>query len=386
MNRRGFLAASAGVLAVGALSETILRAAPASAPDGMQYAPRQAMPKSVVKPGEFVIAASHLDHGHIYAQCKALIDAGATLKWVYEPDEKKRAAFLKRHPGLKVARAYDEILDDPEVRLVTTAAIPCERGPLACRAMEAGKDYFTDKPPFTTLTQLAQARETAARTGRKYMVYYSGRIHSEAGVFATGLVRDGAIGRVLQVICLAPHRLNAAKRPRWFFEREKYGGILCDLGSHQFEQFLAYTGADDATVSASAVANFNNPDHPGLEDFGEALAIAPNGASLYTRVDWFTPAGLGAWGDGRVFILGTKGTIELRGYIDVARERTENHVYIVDEKNERHLNVTGQTGFPFFGQLILDCLNRTENAMTQTRAFKAAELSLAAQAAARRLA
>ena len=37
------------------------------------------------------------------------------------------------------------------------------------------------------------------------------------------------------------------------------------------------------------------------------------------------------------------------------------------------------TGYPFFGQLILDCLNRTENAMTQEHAFKAAELCLTAQ-------
>lgn len=385
INRRDFLAAGAGLLATSALSGTLLRSAPAaaSASDGMQYTP-QGKPKPVVKPGGFVIAAAHLDHGHIYAQCNALIDAGATLKWVCEPDAKKRDAFVKKYPYIKVARSYDEILDDPEVRLVTTAAIPCDRGPLGCRAMEAGKDYFTDKPPFTTLDQLARAKETAARTGRKYMVYYSGRIHSEAGVFATDLIRQGAIGRVLQVTCLAPHRLNASARPKWFFERAKYGGILCDLGGHQFEQFLAYANVTDATVNTSAVANFNNPAYPGLEDFGEALATAPNGARIYTRVDWFTPDGLGAWGDGRVFILGTKGTIELRNYIDVARERTENHVYIVDEKSERHLNVTGQVGFPFFGQLILDCLNRTENAMTQAHAFKAAELSLIAQANASR--
>ncbi|MDR1011148.1 MAG: Gfo/Idh/MocA family oxidoreductase, partial [Opitutaceae bacterium] len=295
------------------------------------------------------------------------------------------AAFIKRHPGIKIARALDEILDDREVRLVTTAAIPCDRGPIGCRVMDAGKDYFTDKPPFTTLEQLARAKETASRTGRKYIVYYSGRIHSEAGVFATDLVRQGTIGRVIQVLCLAPHRINIPARPAWFFEREKYGGILCDLGGHQFEQFLTFANVTDATVNDSAVGNFDNPAHPGLEDFGEAQATAPNGAGIHMRVDWMTPDGLGAWGDGRVFILGTKGFIELRTYIDIARERTENHVYIADEKSERHLNVTGQTGFPFFGQLILDSLNRTENAMTQAHAFKAAELSLIAQANARRL-
>ena len=42
-----------------------------------------------------------------------------------------------------------------------------------------------------------------------------------------------------------------------------------------------------------------------------------------------------------------------------------------------------QVGIRFwilFGALVLDCLNRTENAMTQAHAFKAAELCLKAQA------
>ena len=37
------------------------------------------------------------------------------------------------------------------------------------------------------------------------------------------------------------------------------------------------------------------------------------------------------------------------------------------------------TGYPYFSDLILDCLNRTENAMTQSHAFKAAELAVRAQ-------
>jgi predicted dehydrogenase len=251
--------------------------------------------------------------------------------------------------------------------------------------MEAGKDYFTDKTPFTTLDQLDRAKAVVARTGRKYAVYYSERLHVESAMFATDLVAGGAIGRVIQVLGLGPHRLGKPARPAWFFEKEKYGGILCDIGSHQFEQFLTYAGATDATVTQAAVGNFANADTPEFEDFGEASLLGNNGTSNYIRVDWFNPAGLSTWGDGRTVILGTKGYIELRKYVDVAREKTGDHVYIVDEKGEQHLNVTGQVGFRFFGQLILDCLNRTETAMTQAHAFKAAELCLRAQMAARKI-
>lgn len=387
MNRRIFLAQSSGALTAATLAAPAV-AAPAATPvqkaDGMNYAPR-GKPNPVVRPGEFVIAAAHLDHGHVYGQCNGLIEAGATLKWVYEPDPVKLQAFRVAFPQVKAARSLAEILDDPEVKLVTAAAVPSERGPLGCQVMEAGKDYFTDKTPFTTLDQLAQARSVVARTGRKYFVYYSERLHVESAMYATDLVAGGAIGRVVQVIGLGPHRLNKPSRPAWFFERAKYGGILCDIGSHQFEQFLTFSGATDAEVLEASVGNFANPETPELEDFGMASLLANNGATNQIRVDWYTPAGLSTWGDGRTFILGTQGYIELRKYVDVGREKSGDQVYLVDGQGEHHFSVAGQVGFRFFGEFILDCLNRTEKAMTQAHAFKAAELCLRAQAAARRL-
>lgn len=352
--------------------------------DGMNYAP-QGKAAPVVKPGEFVFAAAHLDHGHIQGQCNGLTEAGATLKWIFDPDPEKVDALRVHFPDAKVARSLDEILDDDEVRLVAAAAVPCDRGPIGCKVMRAGKDYFTDKTPFTKVQQLHEAHQVVKETRQKYMVYFSERLHVESAVHAGTLVHGGAIGKVVQVLGLGPHRLGKASRPDWFFEFEKYGGILCDIGSHQFEQYLFFSGATDATVTNAAVGNFANPDKPELEDFGEASLVGDNGTSNYIRVDWHTPDGLGTWGDGRTIILGTKGYIELRKYIDVGREATGDHLYLVDGDGEQHIHVAGKVGFPFFGQLIQDCLNRTENAMTQEHAFKAAELCLKAQTAARRL-
>ena len=351
--------------------------------DGMTYAP-QGKPAPVVAPGDFVFAAAHLDHGHIYGMCGGLLEAGATLRWVYDPDPAKVEAFRERYPEVRTARALDEILNDPEVHLVAAAAVPNERGPLGLQVMAAAKDYFTDKGPFTTLKQLADARRAVTETGQKYLVYYGERLHSECAMFAGDLIDEGAIGRVIQVLGLGPHRLNAPSRPTWFFEKEKYGGILADIGSHQIEQFLTYTGAADAVVASARVANFNNPATPELEDFGETNLVADTGASGYFRVDWFTPDGLASWGDGRTFILGTDGYIELRKYTELARSGGGDQLYLVDGKGEQHMEVSGKVGFPFFGQLILDCLNRTENAMTQAHAFRAAELCLKAQALADR--
>lgn len=353
--------------------------------DGASYAP-DPMPRPVVAEGEFGFAVTNLDHGHIYGMTNGLLGAGATLTWVYDPDPAKVAAFQAQFPQARVARSQAEILEDPGVRLVAAAAVTSERCALGLTVMDAGKDYFTDKAPLTTLDQLAAAREATARTGRKYAVYYSERIHVEAAVLAGQLIGQGAIGRVLQFIGLGPHRLRPETRADWFWVKEKYGGILCDIGSHNFEQMLFYTGASDATVTDSSIANYNHPEHPELDDFGDAHIVTDNGATGYCRVDWFTPDGLSNWGDGRSFILGTEGYIELRKYLNVATADGPGHVFLVDQQGEHHLNAHGSVGYPFFGDLVLDCLNRTENAMTQEHAFKAAELSVIAQQQARVLA
>lgn len=212
--------------------------------DGMNYAPKS-KPQPVVQPGEFVFAAAGLDHGHIYGMCNGLIEAGATLKWVYDPDSTKLDKFVRQYPQVKIAPTLETLLTDDEVKLVAGAAIPNERCALGIKVMDAGKDYFTDKVPLTTLEQLAAAKEHALRTGRKYAVYYSERLHVESAVFAGQLVRDGAIGQVIQTLGMGPHR-EGKGRPDWFYEKERFGGILCDIGSHQIEQFLFYTSNSDA--------------------------------------------------------------------------------------------------------------------------------------------
>jgi predicted dehydrogenase len=345
--------------------------------NGMTYAPK-GEENVVCGKGDFRFGVIGLEHGHIFGMCNGLMEAGGELVSVYDPDEAKVAAFCKTYPGVTIAASELEVLEDARLQMVASASVPSDRCSLGLRTMQHGKDYFTDKPPLTSLAQLEAARQKVSETGRKYAVYYSERLHVEAAVHAGQLIRDGAIGRVLQVVGLGPHRLNASSRPPWFWDKNKYGGIICDLGCHQIEQFVHWTDAKSAKLLHSKIANYS-ADHPGFEDFGDATFVADNGATHYMRVDWYTPSGLGAWGDGRTFVTGTHGYLELRKYLDVARDPQGDHVYLVDEKGEHHIAVHGKIGFPFFGEFVLDCLNRTEKAMTQEHAFLAIELALLAQ-------
>jgi predicted dehydrogenase len=324
-----------------------------------------------------------LNHNHIYGMTDLLLQAGGELAAFFASESELVTEFATRYPQAPRARSATEILESSSIELIVSASIPDERAGLGVAAMRHGKDYLVDKPGFTTLDQLAAARAVQRATGRIYSVCYSERFQNRATIRAGELVRSGAIGRPLQTVGLGPHRLTAASRPAWFFERARYGGILTDIGSHQADQFLFFTGSTSGEVVASQVANFAHPEHPELEDFGDML-LRGDGGSGYVRVDWFTPDGLGTWGDGRLTILGTDGFIELRKNIDLAGRPGSDHLFLVDKRQTRYIDCR-DGDLPFGRQLLNDVRDRTQTAMTQAHAFLASELALQAQALARPL-
>jgi predicted dehydrogenase len=330
-------------------------------------------------------AAIGLDHRHIYHQVGRLLDLGAVCKGYHTRDSAlPLEGFTERFPDLPRVRDVRALLDDPEIQLIVTAAIPSERAEIAQDAMRHGKDVMVDKPGVITKAQLADIVRLQRETGRIWSVNFSERFEVRAMTRATELVRAGAIGRVVQTIGLGPHRLNRALRPDWFFRRAEAGGILADIGSHQIDQFLHFTGSDDAEITASAVANYANPNDPELEDFGEIL-LRSDRASGYIRVDWYTPDGLPTWGDGRCTILGTEGYIELRKYVDIAGREGTDHLFLVDRNGTRRVDCSNAP-LPYYQRLIADVFARTETAMAQAYCFKVCELALEAQARAVRLA
>ncbi|MCW5849099.1 MAG: Gfo/Idh/MocA family oxidoreductase [Anaerolineae bacterium] len=324
-----------------------------------------------------------INHNHINGQVNLMLRAGATLTTFYAPEDDLAATFAQTYPQARRVSTPDAILDDPNIQLVVSAGIPAERAPLGIQVMQHGKDYMSDKPGFTTLDQLAEARRVQAETGQIFSICYSERFENKATVKAGELVQAGAIGRVVQTIGLGPHRINLPTRPAWFFVKEQYGGILCDIASHQMDQFLFFTGSTQADVVASQVANYKYPQYPGLEDFGDAV-LRGNGGTGYVRVDWYTPDGLPTWGDTRLTVLGTEGYIEVRKNADIAGRPGANHLFLVNHQGVQYHDCN-DVELPYGRQLVNDILNRTETAMPHAHAFLASELALKAEAQAARL-
>ncbi|ESQ74908.1 Gfo/Idh/MocA family protein [Asticcacaulis sp. AC402] len=385
--RREFLLA-AGLTPVAMMGAGVPEAALAAGQAAIETLPvlPEEQPKHKIRFG--VVGMSH---DHIYGMAAAVMRGGGELvsAWGSEPD--KLANFTKRFPNVPIKATQDEIINDPSLQVILTSQVPNERTQIGLRAMRAGKDVLADKPGIITLKELAEVRKAIKSTGRMYKIQYSERLDVRAAVHAGELIRQGAIGTVIQTINLAPHQIfqnggdagGGGGRPDWFWDDTRFGGILADIGSHQVDQFLYYTGSTKAEIVTSQVANLKHPDRPKFQDFGDMMLRSDRGFG-YIRLDWFTPKGLGTWGDGRLFILGTDGYIEARKYINVGVEKKGNLLIVVNQQGTRVIDCTNGP-LPFGPQFVDDVVNRTHTAQDQDQALLAAELSIKAQKNAKRI-
>ena len=334
------------------------------------------------KPPRIRFSVISINHPHIYGMIDTVIKGGGELVSVYAKEPELIAAFSKKYPQAKPARTPKEILEDNSIQLVLSSGIPVDRAPLGIEVMQHGKDFLVDKPGITTLEQLAEVRRVQKETRRSYTIFIE-RLESSTIPKAGALIKAGAIGRVIQTIGLGPHRINPQTRPAWFFDKKYFGGIITDLASHQFDQFIYFTGSTEVEIVAAQAGNLNHPQYPAFEDFGDVMLKGDKGTG-YLRVDWFSPDGLKSFGDGRQTILGTEGYIELRKTVDLSGRQGGDHLFLVNQKENLYIDCSKEP-LLFSERFVNDILNRTETAITQEEVFLAAALGLKAQAKATEL-
>ncbi|MFK8075461.1 MAG: Gfo/Idh/MocA family protein [Granulosicoccus sp.] len=175
------------------------------------------------------VAVIGIDHRHIFGQLQRMLSTGCTCKgWWTEGQPDLCEDFIKRFPDIPRVENREELLRDPDIHLILIADVPAKRAERAIEAMQSAKDVMTDKPGCTTLDQLNAIKNVVAETERIWSIDFSERFEVPAVTRAAKLVKEGAIGTVVQTVGLGPHRLNRHTRPDWFFEEHQYGGILCD--------------------------------------------------------------------------------------------------------------------------------------------------------------
>jgi predicted dehydrogenase len=331
------------------------------------------------------VGVAGLDHDHGLMLAGRLRLAGARLVAFHATTPRDRFALSALGlPGRAVARTIDEIIEADDIDVVVTAAVPDQRGDIAVRALRAGKHVVADKPGVTTLDDLARIDAAASETGRRWWVLFGERFENRAVSEACERARLGDIGQVVSVLGLGPHRMGAAGRPDWFWEPSRTGGILVDIGAHQADQFLAATGAGtgdgDVHVVSSAVGNVASTAHARMEDIG-MMVLGGAGAIGTHRVDYLSPKGLRTWGDGRLMIVGTEGTFEVRTNVDVGGKRGGQHLIVTDGRGVRRIAVKSRS-VDWATRLLDDVRDGTDTLVAHDHTVAVSRITLTAQAAA----
>ena len=324
------------------------------------------------------LAVLGIDHGHIFDMLDEMIKEGCNCNHFWtEGSPLTLKEFNNKYPNIKRIENKNEILKNDKIDMILISSVPKNRAALSIESLKSGKDVMVDKPGCTTLNQLDDLKRTVKETGKIWSVNFSERFHVAAVAKAEELVAEGKIGKVKQTMGSGPHRQGNYERPDWFYERESYGGIITDIGSHQIHQFLVFTNSDDVKITHALVENTTKKQLPGFQDFGE-INLTGNGGHGYIRLDWFTPDALQTWGDGRLFILGDKGFIEIRKYTDLAKSDSGNHLYYANNEEVKHIDCN-DVKLPYFRNLINDVLDRTESACSQELTYLTMELAIKAQ-------
>ena len=324
------------------------------------------------------LAVLGIDHGHIFDMLDEMIKEGCNCNHFWTKGSPLTLKeFNQKYPNIKRVENKSEILENDKIDMILISSIPKDRANLSIEALKSGKDVMVDKPGCSSLDQLDNLKQAVKETGKIWSVNFSERFHVAAVAKAEELVAEGKIGKVKQTMGTGPHRQGNYERPDWFYDRESYGGVITDIGSHQIHQFLVFTGSNKAKVTHALVENTTKKQFPGFQDFGE-INLTGNGGHGYIRLDWFTPDALPTWGDGRLFILGDKGFIEIRKYTDLAKSDSGNHLYYANNEEVKHLDCKN-VKLPYFRNLIEDVLNRSETACKQELTYLTMELAIKAQ-------
>lgn len=336
---------------------------------------------SAAGPVRFAVVGA--DHLHLFQLVAGLVRAGAAPA-AHTADGDLVAGYAGWQAGSE-QRDLQSILEDADIDLVVTVGVPSGRAAVAVAAIGAGKSVLSDKPGVTTRAQLDGLRAALdGRAGRPWTVLFTERFENRAVSRAVQLVHEGAIGQVVHVAGAGPHSLHADGRPDWFWDPARSGGILVDIGSQQVDQFVAVAAPDDPAsvqVGASRVGNVSCAERPAMQDTGTMTLLAPGVVGEH-RVDWLAPAGLGTWGDARLTITGTAGTVEVRANVDVDGRPGGEHLLLVDTGGARRIDVSADP-LPWPELLVADLADGGERLMTQDHVLAVCDLALRAREQAR---
>ncbi len=256
------------------------------------------------------IAFAGLRHGHIYVLYNmAKEHKDYNITGAFEADDAARAQAEQNGVACKY-NSYQELLADDEVEVVALGGCYGDRGKMAIEALGAGKHVISDKPLCTRLEELDEIQNAAAKNNK--MVSCMLTMRYEPMIIAVkSLIASGELGEINNIYFGGQHPLQYGRRPAWYFEEGKHGGVISDIAIHGID-ILKYwfDGAID-TINGARCWNKYAESEPSFKDSAQLMLTMTNGAGVIADVSYAIPDGiefgLPYYWDFTVW--GTKGTL-----------------------------------------------------------------------------
>ena len=246
-------------------------------------------------------------HAHIGIFIEEMLSLGHHCTGIYEPDNRPLAEHLAQKYGLPLA-------GDPETLLaadvVGCASVNQEKMDVIELCERHGKPIMIDKPAVTSREGLDRLRRVFERGRIQVGMLLTERFRPEIRL-AREWIERGELGELVHISMRKPHRLNPESRPAWHFSKDQSGGIIIDLLVHDFDLLRFFTG-QEVSSSSGFMSKSMLPEHPTFYDAAGLQVVMDQGITAQLYADWHTPPTCWTWGDGRIFLTGTRGTAEIR--------------------------------------------------------------------------
>lgn len=249
------------------------------------------------------------EHSHISTFIGEMLEQGHSCAGIYEAKNKQLLHELAEKFQLKIVDEMESLLG-PEVSVIGCAAINNEKIAVIELCEKHGKHIMVDKPIVTNKEDFTRVQNVINRGKIQIGMLFTERFRPALNTVKEKITQ-GDIGEIVSIEMRKPHRLKPDERPGWHFSKQQGGGIVVDLFIHDFD-LLRWLTAQDVTDLSGYVSKNILPEYPDFYDVASLQVLTEDGVIATLYADWHTPEKSWTWGDCRIFIVGTKGTFELR--------------------------------------------------------------------------
>ena len=206
----------------------------------------------------------------------------------FEADEDTKKDVTEKR-GLNFNyNSYEELLNDSNVEVVAIGDCFGNRGKMAIDALRHGKHVFCDKPICTRLEELYEIRELSVKNNLQVGCMLDLRYMAQVSKVKE-ILRNDEIGKVHIVSFTGQHGLDYATRPRWYYEENKHGGTINDIGIHGLDLIRFITGKNLTKVDCAKTWNAFADKEPDFKDSAQFM-VDMEGMAVMADVSYAAPS------------------------------------------------------------------------------------------------